>query len=198
MNVTIRLENQFVVREENETPNVKILMLKGDKGDTGQDGTVSFDSLTEEQKAELKGDPGDDYVLTSEDKEEIAEIIVEDHDTGWVDLSSYANSYITPSSDYFMGRRIGNVVHLRLNGTAASAFGGNAWQAVTSAIPENFRPDYISIHVMDSSMSDTDLIRLKVDPDGIISVYRRGSNIPSGQWFRGDIVYTVDGELIET
>ena len=31
---------------------------KGDKGDKGQDGTVSFDELTPEQKAELKGDTG--------------------------------------------------------------------------------------------------------------------------------------------
>ena len=114
-------------------------------------------------------------------------------DTGWVDLSSYANSYITPQSDYFMGRRTGNVVHLRLQGTAASAFGQNAWVAVTSQIPSQFRPDYISTHVMDSSMTETDLVRLKVDTDGYVSVYRRGANIPSGQWFRGDIVYTVGG-----
>jgi hypothetical protein len=30
---------------------------KGDKGDKGEDGTVTFEALTEEQKASLKGDP---------------------------------------------------------------------------------------------------------------------------------------------
>lgn len=39
-------------------------MLKGDKGDPGDPGP--------------KGDPGDDYVLTPADKEEIADLVLEE------------------------------------------------------------------------------------------------------------------------
>lgn len=51
-----------------------IIAIKGDKGDPG---SISFEELTEEQKAALKGDPGDDYVLTEADKQEIATIVIE-------------------------------------------------------------------------------------------------------------------------
>lgn len=85
---------------------------KGDPGPKGADGTMTFEDLTEEQKASLKGDKGDkgdqgeqgpvgpegpagqdgapgkdgaDYVLTDEDKAEIAGMI----DIGDVDLTDY-------------------------------------------------------------------------------------------------------------
>lgn len=74
---------------------------KGDPGEKGADGTMTFEDLTPEQKASLKGDkgdqgeqgpqgiqgepgekgePGDDYVLTDSDKQEIA---------GMVDVSGF-------------------------------------------------------------------------------------------------------------
>jgi len=73
------------------------------KGDPGKDGTMSFEDLTEEQKASLKGDPGEqgpqgekgekgdtgeqgpqgepgangqDYILTDADKQEIADLVI--------------------------------------------------------------------------------------------------------------------------
>lgn len=51
----------------------EILAIKGDKGDKGADGTMTFEDLTPEQKESLKGDKGDAYVLTNADKQEIAE-----------------------------------------------------------------------------------------------------------------------------
>lgn len=54
-------------------------------GPAGKDGTVTFEELTEEQKASLKGEPGevgpagpkgDSYILTEEDKNEIALLAV--------------------------------------------------------------------------------------------------------------------------
>lgn len=33
--------------------------IKGEKGDPGKDGTMSFEDLTDEQKASLKGDKGE-------------------------------------------------------------------------------------------------------------------------------------------
>lgn len=56
----------------------------GADGKDGKDGTVSFNDLTEEQKAGLKGekgepgpkgDDGKNYVLTAADKQEIANIV---------------------------------------------------------------------------------------------------------------------------
>lgn len=57
----------------------------GPMGPAGKDGTVTFEELTEEQKASLKGEPGevgpagpkgDSYILTEEDKNEIALLAV--------------------------------------------------------------------------------------------------------------------------
>lgn len=42
-----------------EVDSVNIKGPKGDKGEPGRDGTMSFEDLTEEQKATLKGDKGD-------------------------------------------------------------------------------------------------------------------------------------------
>ena len=41
---------------------VGIPAIKGDKGEPGKDGTMTFADLTEEQKASLKGDKGEDGV----------------------------------------------------------------------------------------------------------------------------------------
>ena len=65
-----------ILRIRDSNGNIQeILAIKGEKGDKGADGTMTFADLTEEQKASLKGDkgdPGDDYVLTDADKQEIA------------------------------------------------------------------------------------------------------------------------------
>jgi hypothetical protein len=56
---------------------------QGIPGSPGADGTMVFEDLTTEQKATLKGDKGDkgdtgadgkDYVLTTADKQEIAQL----------------------------------------------------------------------------------------------------------------------------
>lgn len=46
-------------RKDANSPWQAIAALKGEKGDPGKDGTMSFEDLTEEQKASLKGDKGD-------------------------------------------------------------------------------------------------------------------------------------------
>lgn len=43
-----------------DTSTGKFIGIPTIKGDPGKDGTVSFDDLTEEQKASLKGEPGAD------------------------------------------------------------------------------------------------------------------------------------------
>ena len=48
---------------------------KGEKGDRGE--ALTFDKLTAEQKASLKGEKGDDYVITESDKREIVDSVLE-------------------------------------------------------------------------------------------------------------------------
>lgn len=67
------------------SPDAEWLPIMAIKGEPGKDGTMSFDDLTEEQKASLKGEPGadgkdgvdgKDYVLTDNDKQEIANLVI--------------------------------------------------------------------------------------------------------------------------
>ena len=115
----------------------------------------------------------------------------QEEDTGWVDLSSYKASNITPTTDYFMARRIGKVVHLRIACTIKTAISQNTWTAITSSIPDEFRPDYNMICVVHSQSSDP--VRMRVGPGGTIQYYRRNNNIPVDAWGQVDVTYTVDG-----
>ena len=60
-NGTPEVEASNIVFSDNESLQTKYENgdLKGEKGDKGEDGTMSFSDLTEEQKASLKGDKGD-------------------------------------------------------------------------------------------------------------------------------------------
>lgn len=63
----------------------------GDKGDP-----FTYEDFTEEQLADLKGEPGDDYVLTEADKDEIAGKAAEKVDVnGKADTSAVANAVRT-------------------------------------------------------------------------------------------------------
>lgn len=48
----------------------------GEDGVAGADGNVTFDELTEAQKESLKGDKGDNYVITENDYNQIASIVL--------------------------------------------------------------------------------------------------------------------------
>ena len=192
MNVTIKLENQFVVREENETPNVKILMLKGDKGDTGQDGTVSFDSLTEEQKAELKGDPGDDYVLTNQDKQDIADIVESEtaDDSGWVELDDYTvTANVDPADGQWHIRRIGHLVQLYLGFAFKAAQNNGAEVSIIQYLPEQFRP---SKPVQLVCWAQTPFAAVRITEDGEVKgINRTGSQVSTTWWVRAHVTYMV-------
>lgn len=56
----------------------------------GQDGTVAFDELTENQREMIRGpqgESGSDYVLTSDDIQEVAQII--ENDYRYLDFERY-------------------------------------------------------------------------------------------------------------
>lgn len=57
----------------------EILAIKGEKGEKGEkgaDGTMTFEDLTPEQKESLKGEKGDTYSLTPDDKTEIVNAVI--------------------------------------------------------------------------------------------------------------------------
>lgn len=51
---------------------VEITGVKGDKGDA-----FTYSDFTPEQLASLKGEKGDDYVLTEQDKQDIANLVIQ-------------------------------------------------------------------------------------------------------------------------
>ena len=68
------------LRDENGVVQ-ELYSLRGEKGEKGADGTVTFDELTDEQKASLKGEPGYTPVVgvdyfTSDDKAEIVRMVL--------------------------------------------------------------------------------------------------------------------------
>jgi len=114
-------------------------------------------------------------------------------DTGWTDLKSYKKSnWNIGSSRYLMARRVGDVVHMRLSGAAASSMSGNGtYTAITSAIPEDFRPTYDVDAIVTSGQPDNAWIR--VTTGGVIQVSRCDGSISQNWWAKGDFVYTVGG-----
>ena len=91
--VKVNVENNIVIDKTEEKKLCKILVSKGDKG---QDGTVSFDELTEEQKAYLKGEDGVGIPKGGKAGQILSKISDDDYKTKWidnnteVDLTEYA------------------------------------------------------------------------------------------------------------
>ena len=115
-------------------------------------------------------------------------------DTGWVDLKSYkkSNWTINNTSHYLMARRVGDVVHIRINGAAASNItGSGTYVTIAGAIPEDFRPTYAVDCMVPSQQPDPGWVR--VTTGGNIQISRNDGGISSGWWVRGDITYTVGG-----
>lgn len=54
----------------------------GIDGKDGKDGTVSFDELTEAQRAMLKGEDGKNYIITYADYKAIADIVLANYVDG--------------------------------------------------------------------------------------------------------------------
>ncbi len=98
--VKVNVENNIVVDKTEEKKLCKILVAKGDKG---QDGTVSFDELTEEQKASLKGEDGKGVPSGGKVGQILAKTSDADYDAEWidnnaeVDLTEYAKKEELPT-----------------------------------------------------------------------------------------------------
>ena len=98
--VKVNVENNFVVDKTEEKKLCKILVSKGDKG---QDGNVSFDELTEEQKAQLKGEDGKGIPEGGTAGQILAKTSDNDFDAEWidnnaeVDLTEYAKKEEIPT-----------------------------------------------------------------------------------------------------
>ena len=98
--VKVNVENNFVVDKTEEKKLCKILVAKGDKG---QDGNVSFDELTEEQKAQLKGEDGKGIPEGGTAGQILAKTSDNDFDAEWIDnnaeidLTEYAKKEELPT-----------------------------------------------------------------------------------------------------
>ena len=98
--VKVKVENNIVVDKTEEKKLCKILVSKGDKG---QDGNVSFDELTEEQKAQLKGEDGKGIPEGGSVGQILAKTSDDDYDAEWidnnaeVDLTEYAKKEELPT-----------------------------------------------------------------------------------------------------
>lgn len=98
--VKVNVENNFVIDKTEEKKLCKILVAKGDKG---QDGNVSFDELTEEQKAQLKGEDGKGIPEGGTAGQILAKTSDDDFDAEWIDnnaeidLTEYAKKEELPT-----------------------------------------------------------------------------------------------------
>ena len=98
--VKVNVENNFVIDKTEEKKLCKILVSKGDKG---QDGTVSFDELTEEQRASLKGEDGKGVPSGGKVGQILAKTSDDDYQAEWidnnaeVDLTEYAKKEELPT-----------------------------------------------------------------------------------------------------
>ena len=91
---------------------------------------------------------GVDYVLTSQDKQDIISELAEEFtdDTGWEDLSSYIKpSLVTCNSCLF--RRIGNVVYIKFDFSLKGTLNTSTWLTINQTssnvaipLPEQWRP----------------------------------------------------------
>lgn len=98
--VKVNVENNFVIDKTEEKKLCKILVSKGEKG---QDGTVSFDELTEEQRASLKGEDGKGVPSGGKVGQILAKTSDDDYQAEWidnnaeVDLTEYAKKEELPT-----------------------------------------------------------------------------------------------------
>lgn len=191
MNVTIWLEDQYNVHVEEDSPFVQIMMLKGEKGDTG---AVEWDNLTPEQIEQLKGPPGDDYVLTAADKAEIAAIVEDETDTGWVNLGSYLDTtkVTEDSGNPVQARRIGNIVFYRGQVSLVSAVDNKGDISCFTTVPEQFRPPSGSPVARLAVAWNDGLWRFSVSADGWTALKNlTGAQEASGKSGKIDCTYCV-------
>ena len=70
----------YILRVKDNGDWIEIPSIKGDRGPQGPQGEAfTYEDFTPEQLEALtgpQGEPGDDYVLTSQDKDEIADIVL--------------------------------------------------------------------------------------------------------------------------
>lgn len=98
--VKVNVENNIVIDKTEEKKLCKILVSKGEDG---KDGTVSFDELTEEQKASLKGEDGKGVPEGGKAGQILAKTSDDDFDATWIDnnaeidLTDYAKKEEIPT-----------------------------------------------------------------------------------------------------
>lgn len=174
---------------------------KGDKGDTGAQGPQGVQGETGAQGPQgvqgetgptgPQGPQGADYVLTAQDKQDIAALVEADmdYDTGWVDMSSYINTSNAVINVTPYIRRIGKLVCICGAVKPKASLDHSSYLAVTDALPEAYRPtQQINLPLA----ADSAGMWLRVNTTGIIQIRNRtGSAIGTGYYIRIDGMYPV-------
>lgn len=219
--------NKYGVKNADKLGTVRVLMLKGERGN---DGTVSFDELTPEQKAELKGDKGDtgatgvgiastvlnndytltitltdgtsyttpsirgakgeqgdDYVLTNQDKADIAALVTLPT-TGWVDLTNYAvTNNVTIEPTQWGAIRIGNMVQLYLGFNPKTDWAVGSEYNIIENLPAKLRP---SMELQLVCWAQHPFAMVRVGTDGTIKACQRsGQSRGTSFWIRAHVSY---------
>ncbi len=191
-------------------PNPETKNIKGPRGLAGPVFTPSVDSsgniswtndggLPNPETRNITGPRGDTYVLTAQDKADIAALVEAEltGDTGWVDISGYADtSVITPTASRFHARCVfGKICHLSIRFTFVGNLAANTSLTITNAIPAQFRPRTTIRALL--TASEAGGCWFDVQADGTLRVYSRNQAIPANGYVSGDVVYTVNAPVSE-
>ena len=193
------------------TPSIR--GAQGETGATGQTGAagVGISSITQNADYTLtinltngtsytttairgeqgpQGPQGDSYILTNQDKQDIADIVSAEisGDTGWVDQTINSNSKLS-SGSFIQCRRIGKIVNVRGMIVANSNF-ANQNEVTVSTIDADFRPSGI---VRFEAGAYDQLWTISIGTDGSLIERNSSGTAPGGtKSNRFNVTYFVD------
>lgn len=149
---------------------------------------------TNPQSVNIKGPQGDAYVLTSQDKQDIAELVEADmgYDTDWIDISNiFDTSEVTPGTVYM--RRIGSNVWI--NGTVKlkNALAQSSYLTISSQLDTAWRPAVAQFYML---AGDTAGTWINITTDGYIRLRNRsGAQLNANNQTHLDCCYVLGGTL---
>ena len=138
----------------------------------------------------IKGPQGDAYVLTAQDKADIAALVEADMgtDSGWVDQTINTDSKLDKTNTWVQARKIGKVVNVRGMLVTNAQFAAQATVTVCT-LGADFRPSAI---VREEVGAYDALWTLSIETDGDL-VERNSSGSQSGSMSnRFNVTYFVD------
>ena len=191
--------------------NPQTVNIKGPQGETGTTFTPSVDSSgniswtndggkTNPQTANIKGPQGDTYVLTSQDKQDIAALVeaMITHDTDWVPLASYLTTanLTEHSSNKLYARRIGDIVYVKGEVSLVSALSSGGDLGIFTGLPSDFCPEDGDQILRVAIAGNNGPYRFSVSSEGWAAIKNlTGAQRSAGNSLKIDCCYMVGGTL---